>query len=81
MGSIPGQLDYCGHCGAWHQGQCPRIKSIEYWPDGTIKKVEYHDLQAKSMNQIWNEYQQDAREYRKSQGIVLLGIDIPNTSD
>jgi hypothetical protein len=32
----------CGHCGCWHTGTCPRIKRIEYYPDGTPKAVEYH---------------------------------------
>lgn len=33
----------CPYCGCWqHQnlGQCPNIKKIEYYPDGTIKSVE-----------------------------------------
>lgn len=38
-----GQLQQCGHCGAIHSGVCPRIKSIEYHPDGTMKRVEYHN--------------------------------------
>lgn len=35
----------CQHCGAnvIHSGACPRIKAIEYFPDGTMKRVEYHD--------------------------------------
>jgi hypothetical protein len=24
-------------------GPCPRVKSIEYHPDGTIKRVEFND--------------------------------------
>lgn len=36
-------LDSCFHCGCSHTGVCPRIKSIEYFPNGTIKKVEYFD--------------------------------------
>lgn len=71
-----GELHYCGHCGISHQGQCPRIKSIEYWPDGTVKRVEYHDSQDRSLNQVWNDYQREAREYRQSQGIVMPWIDI-----
>lgn len=35
--SIPGQ---CGYCGNWHFGICPRILSIEYYQNGTIKRVE-----------------------------------------
>lgn len=32
----------CGHCGAFHAGPCPRVKAVEYYPDGTVKRVEYH---------------------------------------
>ena len=38
----PNKIYYCGHCGCYHQGICSRIKSIEYYPDGTLKKIEYH---------------------------------------
>lgn len=33
----------CAHCGSPspHQGQCPRIKAIEYHENGTVKRVEY----------------------------------------
>lgn len=34
-------LQYCGHCGVSHVGMCPFIKSIEYYPNGTIKRIEY----------------------------------------
>jgi hypothetical protein len=30
----------CSYCGGWHTGMCPRIKSIDYYPDGSIKHVE-----------------------------------------
>ena len=35
----------CGHCGLQHltKGACPRVKSIEYFPHGGIKRIEYHD--------------------------------------
>lgn len=37
----------CGHCGNFHQGVCPRVKSIEYYHDGcTVKRVEYHGVEA-----------------------------------
>ncbi len=26
----------------YHCGACPKVKSIEYYPDGRIKKVEFH---------------------------------------
>jgi len=31
----------CKHCGNIHEFRCPLIKSIEYFEDGTIKRVEY----------------------------------------
>ena len=34
----------CPYCGAhMHTGMCPRIKAIEYYPNGSIKKVELKD--------------------------------------
>lgn len=33
----------CGHCGGYHTGSCPRVKAIEYYANGTVKRVEYHD--------------------------------------
>jgi hypothetical protein len=33
----------CSHCGFTHDGICPRIKSLEYFENGMLKKVEYHD--------------------------------------
>jgi hypothetical protein len=32
---------YCAHCGLHHGPVCPRIKAIEYYPDGSVKRVEY----------------------------------------
>lgn len=32
----------CQHCGTGHTGPCMRIKAIEYHPDGTVKRIEYH---------------------------------------
>ena len=35
----------CRHCGALighGKGQCPKIAAIDYYPNGTIKRVEYH---------------------------------------
>jgi hypothetical protein len=34
---------HCVHCGCWHAGACPRVKAVEYHPDGTVKRVEYHE--------------------------------------
>jgi hypothetical protein len=34
----------CGHCGMIHGFICPHIRAIEYYPDGTVKRVEYHGI-------------------------------------
>lgn len=33
----------CRHCGGSHEGECHRVKAIEYHDNGQIKRVEYHD--------------------------------------
>ena len=38
----------CPHCSSqyqlvYHGDTCPRVKSIEYYPNGTIKKLEFND--------------------------------------
>lgn len=45
--NIPGECPYCSGPSQkiFHGGACPKVKSIEYWPDGTIKKVEFRDPQ------------------------------------
>lgn len=40
--SVLGSCVYCGE-GVRHSGLCPKIKSIEYHTNGTIKRVEFHD--------------------------------------
>lgn len=36
---------YCSTdtCKIYHGGRCPQVKTIEYYPDGTIKKVEFFE--------------------------------------
>jgi hypothetical protein len=40
---------YCPYCSQYpysfvvHSGKCPKVKSIEYHNNGTIKKVEFND--------------------------------------
>lgn len=31
----------CGFCGKMHGVRCPEVKAIEYYENGTIKRVEY----------------------------------------
>ena len=31
----------CSYCGYIHNGTCPRIEEIEYYPDGIVKKVKF----------------------------------------
>ena len=37
----------CPHCSGgitevYHFGACPEVKAIEYFPNGTVKRVEFH---------------------------------------
>ena len=44
MNKIIEEPDFkCEHCGSEtpHNGHCPSVKAIEYFKDGTIKRVEY----------------------------------------
>lgn len=34
----------CPHCGTIHLTTCPKIKAIEYYQDGSTKRIEFHDL-------------------------------------
>jgi len=34
----------CPHCGLIHNVTCPRIKAIDYYPDGIVKRIEFKDL-------------------------------------
>jgi len=39
--------DACPNCSSaysWvvHGGACPKVRAVEYYPDGTIKRVEFH---------------------------------------
>lgn len=35
---------YCSGGGVQtiHHGQCPKVKAFEYFPDGSVKRVEFH---------------------------------------
>lgn len=33
----------CRYCGCWHNGTCPKVKAIEYHPDGSVRRVELHE--------------------------------------
>ena len=32
----------CPHCGGTHKETCHKIRAIEYYENGTIKRVEFH---------------------------------------
>jgi hypothetical protein len=40
---------YCPYCSdpphsfSYHTGSCPRMKAIEYYPDGKVKRIEFAD--------------------------------------
>lgn len=35
----------CRYCGPFivHSGACPKVKSVEYYPNGAVKSVELHE--------------------------------------
>lgn len=35
----------CGWCGMIHGPACPRVKAIEYYADGRVKRVEFIEQQ------------------------------------
>ena len=35
------EKNQCRYCGHFHGVRCPEVKAIEYFPDGTVKRVEY----------------------------------------
>ena len=46
----------CGHCGMFHAGPCPRIKAIEYYENGNVKRIEYHGAQPMQSAQLKESY-------------------------
>ena len=38
-------LETCPYCGMLHTGRCSQIRSIEYYPNGLIKKIEFENGQ------------------------------------
>lgn len=40
-----GSCPWCSREGLtiWHSGGCPRVKAIEYYPSGGVKRVEFHE--------------------------------------
>jgi hypothetical protein len=43
--ALAGACPYCSSNSVqvYHTGKCPKVKSIEYYPDGSIKKVEFNE--------------------------------------
>lgn len=36
-----GDEQTCMHCGGFHSRACPRVRSVEWHPNGNLAKVEY----------------------------------------
>jgi heterodisulfide reductase subunit C len=51
MNTAINQPSNCPHCGGYHTGTCPKIKSIEYHENGTIKKIEFKDEPPSALEQ------------------------------
>ena len=46
------RVSHCQHCGNYHTGQCPRIKAIEYYANGTVKRIEFFEP-AQAYSGLW----------------------------
>jgi hypothetical protein len=33
----------CEWCKVIHLAKCPQVKAYEYWPDGKLKRIEFHE--------------------------------------
>jgi hypothetical protein len=53
------------------------IKRLSWFLAQTIEMLPEDAVSSRSMSEAWEAYQKEAREYRKSQGIVLPGVDTP----
>jgi hypothetical protein len=45
----------CGYCGMLHGSRCPSIQAIEYYPDGTVKRVEFVKVQPAPAGSGWTD--------------------------
>jgi hypothetical protein len=41
---------FCPHCSGgnvqvYHSGACPRVRSVEYHENGSIKRIEYREIE------------------------------------
>lgn len=73
-------LKPCPHCGNAHAGNCQRIKAIEYYRDGSIKRVEYHaPVDAVSVSSVWTK---DPLQppYEITCGDSIQSINIPGSA-
>ncbi len=43
--SLPGACPHCSspYSATFHNGPCPRIKAIEYHPNGSVKRIEFKE--------------------------------------
>ena len=53
--SHTGNVEECPFCGLYHNGRCRQIKSIEYFANGTIKKIVYENGQQDNERQVSDE--------------------------
>ena len=44
MNQIPGACPWCSstYSATFHSGRCPKVRAIEYHPDGRVKRVEFN---------------------------------------
>lgn len=55
----------CPWCGMIHQATCSRVKAMEYYPDGSLKRVELHEPQSVYSSTIDVKLLPDAPSYTR----------------
>lgn len=67
--TIP-SLQTCQWCGFYHTGICPMATAIEYYPNGSVKRVEFGQRQtlcpgATTTQQFWQQIQERPEDGRR----------------
>lgn len=44
--------DVCQWCGLEHEGVCPRVREIEYYPEGGTRAVRFWDPRGKEKRKL-----------------------------
>ena len=69
-------LNHCPHCGNYHTGQCRLIKAIEYYADGTVKRIEFFEP-AQAYSGLW---QTQPSPYQVASSVSAFNTSVINST-